>query len=460
MSGFDRELVSGSITRSVWKLAWPAVLLNLINGTHMFVDHVLVGWFVGYEGNAGIGIAWSVFMVVVALITSLFHGMSVLIARYTGKQDQDALSTVAYQTFLATVLILIFLVAPIGYALSPYILTLVHASPDVKANALPYIRVLFTCSSPLFLMFLMTFAMQACGHPKTPLLLAVLTTVLNVIFSGLLITGAGPFPKLGAMGAALATCFAPGASLLIALYLVYRRGMVLQPPKTLAVIPDLSVIRVIGRIGMPTGFQTLLLNLGGVLLYWYIGALKQGGAAQAAYALCYTQLFSVVTWTSWALRNAAGALMGQNIGAGRPQRGKKAVYTTALFGTGWAAVMGSLYWLFPRYLLGLFAQHHGPVLGFGLSLLRFLSFSGLFLSCSLALTGGLFGMGDTKKPMYIAFVSQIVVLLGLCEMHRLSGTLTAPAIWSSILISHMVRFVLTFAVFYRGKWDRVKVDLE
>jgi Na+-driven multidrug efflux pump len=121
MKKFDDELVSGSIVRSVWKLAWPVTLLNLVNGLHGFVDHVLIGHYIESTtnaGNAAIGAAWQVFLVIVVFIASLFHGMNVLISRYAGKQDRDNMSRVAYESFLAAVYILVLIVGPIGYLLS------------------------------------------------------------------------------------------------------------------------------------------------------------------------------------------------------------------------------------------------------------------------------------------------------------------------------------------------------
>jgi Na+-driven multidrug efflux pump len=117
MQHFDKELVSGSILRSVWKLSWPVTLLNLVNGTHGFVDHILVGRFVesaNNEANAAIGVAWQVFLVVVVFIASLFHGMNVLIARYAGMQDRENMGKVFYQALLMSVFLLVGVVAPVG----------------------------------------------------------------------------------------------------------------------------------------------------------------------------------------------------------------------------------------------------------------------------------------------------------------------------------------------------------
>ncbi len=462
MKPFDREIVSGSILRSVWKLSWPLVLLNLVNGLHGFVDHMLVGHFIGSAdnaANAAIGVAWQVFLVIVVFVASLFHGTNVLIARYAGRQDRRTLSNVFYSSLLCSVGVLVFVVAPLGWIIAPRLLDFVGAAPEVRVHALPYLRILFTMGAPLFLMFMLTGAFNASGDPRTPLKLGVLTTLLNILISTVLITGAGPFPAMGTTGAALGTVLAPSVSVCAGLWLVARGRMIIQPPRRYRLLPDFTVIAAVVRIGVPTGIQGVLLNIGGVFLLRYIGALENGAAAQAAYTICYAQLFSLVTWTSFGLRAAAGTLMGQNIGAGNPARGKTAVGITAVTGACWAVAIGLLFWTVPGPLLSAFNAVDEPIRGYGLSLLRHLSFAGVALAATLALTGGLQGAGETKLPMYIAFLTQIVILLSLCQGLLWAGLLTVEWVWRILVITQVSRLLLTWAVFRTEKWAHTHIEL-
>lgn len=210
MKPFDDELVSGSIVRSVWKLAWPIVLMNLINGVRGLVDQILIGHFVEHhEANTAVGLAWSFFLVVVVSLASLFQGMGVLIAQSAGKQDRTGINRILFHTGLMTVYVVLLVVIPIGYALSPWLLERMQTTDEVRAYALPYLRILFLFGLPLGINFLIGTAMQSSGDPKTPLLLIVLTTVLHLLLSSALITGIGPLPKLGVMGAALGAGLAP-----------------------------------------------------------------------------------------------------------------------------------------------------------------------------------------------------------------------------------------------------------
>jgi len=460
MKEFDDDIISGGVFRSVWKLTWPVALLQVISGMHGFVDQILVGKHVGFEGNAGVGVAWQLFLVILVSLNSLFHGMGIVIARYSGKRDAETVNKIAYNTFITALGILLFLVAPLGYWLAPRMLEWANTEQEVFEHGLSYLRVLFLASSPVFLMFLVNGAFVAAGDPRTPLKLSIITTIVHIAISYVLITGTGPFPELGVTGAAIGTCLGPIPSFLYAAYIVVQKKGIIGPPKRFNLLPDLSVIRLVARIGIPAGLQAVFLNLGGAFLIRYIGSLENSAEAQAAYTICYAQLFSLITWTGFGLRGASATFIGQNIGAGKPKRGVQGVYISAFLGLVWSAVFGLCYWFFPTQLLGLFEITDEAVVALGVTLLRYLAFSGIFVLIALAFTGGLQGAGDTKRPMIIAFLSQIVILLGICAYYEQQGQLTPNIIWSAILISHATRLILSVAIFQRGNWSSIKVELD
>lgn len=223
--------------------------------------------------------------------------------------------------------------------------------------------------------------------------------------------------------------------------------------------PDWSIIRSLFRFGLPTGIQGIAMNVGGVLMLGFIGSLPQSAAAQAAFAVSYSQLFSLITWTSVGLMGAAAAVAGQNLGANNPGRANEAVHLAARIAFAGAAVIGALFFLLPGQLLGVFGMNDPVVLEIGTQLLRVLSFSGLFIAVALTYTGGLQGTGDTRSPLYISIVSQIVVPLGICFVIRETSTLYPIHIWIAILIGHAIRCALSVLRFRQGKWRSIKVDI-
>src|SRR6266581_3544585 len=118
-SRYDRSIIAGPLRPAVWKIAWPTMLTNAIGGLQGIVDHVLVGNLVGYQANAAIGVSWQIFLVVIVFISSLFTGMSVLVARFAGAGEADKVDRVVYQAFLTAIAISLLVMAPLGYVLAP-----------------------------------------------------------------------------------------------------------------------------------------------------------------------------------------------------------------------------------------------------------------------------------------------------------------------------------------------------
>ncbi|MDF2774460.1 MAG: efflux family protein, partial [Geminicoccaceae bacterium] len=363
------------------------MLTNIIGGLQGIVDHVLVGHLVGYTGNAAIGVAWQIFLIVIAFISSLFIGMGVLVARFAGAGDEERVDRVVYQAFLTAAGISLLVMAPIGYVASPWLLDLVNAAPAVKAEALPFLRIMFLCSIGMMVFFMLSGALRSAGDARTPMVLGIALTVLNLVFNIVFIRGLGPIPAFGTAGAAIGTCIASGVLMVYALTRLLGGSWVVKFPRGQGYGPDWAIIRSLFRFGLPAGVQGIAMNVGGTLMLAFIGSVAQGPAAQAAFAVGYSQLFSLITWTSVGLMGAAAAIAGQNLGAGNPERADKAVHVAARFGVGGAAIIGAFFLLMPRQLLGVFGMNDPVVLDIGAQLLRVMSVSGLFITIALTYTG-------------------------------------------------------------------------
>src|SRR5215831_15804504 len=278
---YDRSIVEGPLPSAVWRIAWPTMLSNIIGGLQGIIDHIMVGHFVGYRGNAAIGVSWQMFLVVIVFISSLFIGMSVLVSRFAGAGNEDEVDHVVYQAFLTAMALSLGILAPIGYVLSPWLLDLVNAAPQVQAEALPFLRTMFVFSSGMMVFFMIGGALRSAGDARTPMVLGVTMTVLNIALNVVLIRGLGPIPAYGTVG-------------FYCLWRLIRGGWVVRFPHGDALKPDWDIIRSLFRFGLPAGFQGIAMNIGGVLLLAFIGSVANGAAAQAAFAICYTQLFSLI----------------------------------------------------------------------------------------------------------------------------------------------------------------------
>ena len=435
------------------------MLTNAIGGLQGIVDHVLVGNLVGYKANAAIGVSWQIFLVVIIFISSLFSGMSVLVARFAGAGDAEKVDRVVYQAFLTAIGISLGIMAPLGYFATPWLLDFVNAAPAVKAEAMPFLRIMFGFSSGMLIFFMLGGALRSAGDARTPMQLGIVMTVVNLVLNVMLIRGLGPIPAFGTRGSAMGTCITSGLIAVYALWKLWSGGWVVAFPKGRGHGPDWTIIKELFRFGLPTGIQGIAMNIGGVLMLSFIGSLAQSAAAQGAFAVSYTELFSLITWTSVGLMGSAAAVAGQNLGAGHPDRSAQAVHVAARYGLSVAAFVGLFFLFLPRQLLAVFGMHDPVVVNIGVQLLHVLSVSGLFVTVALSYTGGMQGTGDTKSPLYISMISQILVPLGICFVIQQMGKLDAIDIWLAILAGHVTRCVLSVLRFRQGKWRTIAVSI-
>lgn len=457
---YDRSIIEGSLNSAVWKLAAPTVLANIFGGLQGLIDHIIVGNVVGFKGNAAIGVSWQILLVIVAFIASIFTGMGILVARFAGEGNEDKVNRTVYQAFITAMFIAVAVIAPVGYFASPFLLNVVNAEAGVQAEALPYLRIMFLFSSGLMIYFMLSGALRSAGDAKTPMVLGIAMTLLNIFFNVILIRGFWIIPSFGTKGAAIGTCLATGIIAVYAVWKMWSGDWVVSLRNNRGYAPDWSVIRRLFKFGLPAGIQGVAMNVGGVLMLSFIGSLAESAAAQAAYAISYGQLFSLVTWTSVGLMGAAAAIAGQNLGAGQPERASSAVHTAARFGIVGSAFVGFFFFFFPSQLLGVFGMNEPAAVEIGVQLLRVLSISGVFVSVALTYTGGLQGTGDTKSPLYISIISQVIIPLGICFAFQQTISLEAWHIWFAILAGHFARCFLSIIRFNQGKWENIEVDID
>jgi putative MATE family efflux protein len=450
---FDRSIVEGPIGPAVWRIAWPTMLQNVIAGLQGIIDHAMVGHFIDYTANAAIGVSWQIILVVIVFISSVFTGMAVLVARFAGANQPDKVNRTVYQAFLTAAGCSILLAA-VGYAVAPSLLELVNAAPAVKAEALPFLRTMFLGMFGMMMFFMLSGAFRAAGDPRTPLRLGVAMTVLTIAFNIVLI------PAFGTVGAAFGTIASSSMVSLYGVWRLTRPDAVIHFERGMSKKPDFTIIRSLFKFGLPTGVQGIAMNVGGVLLLRFIGSLDQSAEAQAAYAVGYTELFSLITWTSVGLMGAAATIAGQNLGAGKPERAVEGVRVASRIGLGVAAGVGLLFVAIPSYLLAVFGMTEPLVLTLGQELLGYLAVSGFFITVALSYTGGLQGTGDTRSPLYISIVSQVVIPLGLCTLFEITRGLQPADIWLAIVIGHMARAGLSVGRFRQQKWRNIAVDIE
>ena len=247
----------------------------------------MVGHFVGFTGNAAIGVSWQIFLVVIVFISSLFTGMGVLVARATGRgrsrpRESHRLPGVPHGAGAVGRHPRAARVRALAAAARAG-----QATPQVRAEALPYLRTMFLFSIGLLMFFMLGGALRSAGDARTPLRLGAAITVLNMCLNVIFIRGAGPIPAFGTQGAAIGTVIATTLASAVAIWLMFAGKLVVHFPRSMSLRPDFTIIRALFRFGLPAGIQGVAMNIGGVMLLRFIGSLEHSAEAQAAYAVGY-----------------------------------------------------------------------------------------------------------------------------------------------------------------------------
>ena len=432
------------------------MLTNIIGGLQGIVDHALVGHLVGYTGNAAIGVALQIFIVVIVFINSLFTGMSVLVARFAGAGEEDKVDRTVYQAFLTASGLSLLVMAPLGYIFAPWLLDLVNATPAVKAEALPFLRIMFLFSIGMLVFYMLSGALRAAGDARTPMVLGVVMTVLNLVFNIVLIRGLGPIPAFGTAGSAMGTCIASGLVALYALMKLLRGGWVVRFPRHHGFKPDWQIIRALFRFGLPSGIQGIAMNIGGVLMLAFIGSLAQSAAAQAAFAVGYSQLFSLITWTSIGLMGAAAAVAGQNLGAGKPDRAEAAAWKAGLYNTMVLGVVGLGFLLFAPQLIRVFTADP-EVASHAIRCLRIVAAGFLFYGYGLVFTAAFNGAGDTRTPTWINLACFWMLELPLAWLLAHSFGLGPTGVFIAVSVAFSTLAFVSGHLFSKGHWKTKRV---
>ena len=457
---FDRAIVNGPIAPAVWMLAWPTMIQNIISGIQGVIDHALVGHLVGYTGNAAIGVSLQIFIVVIVFLNSLFTGMSVLVARFAGANKPEKVNRTVYQAFLASTVLCIGILAPLGWALAPTLLNVVHATAAVRAEALPYLRIMLVFNFGMLLFFMFGAALRSAGDARTPLRLGILLTVLNIGFNVLFIRGFGPIPSFGTAGAAMGVSLAGAVVCGICLYLLFSgrlvvtwgRGMDLRPdweghPRPLPFRPaercsgDRHERR---RHIAPALHRVSRAERPG-----------PGGLRRGLHRVVFSHHLDLHGIDGGRRHHRRAEPGRRPPRPRRPRRPHRRGYRPRR-----GRFVGALFLLIPGRLLALFGMEDPVVVGLGTQLLGFLSVSGLFITVALTYTGALQGTGDTRSPLYISIVSQIIIPLGLCAYFDATRGLHPGDIWLAILLGHATRCLLSVLRFHQGKWRGIQVDIE
>ncbi|OGC07027.1 hypothetical protein A3H38_03895 [candidate division WOR-1 bacterium RIFCSPLOWO2_02_FULL_46_20] len=446
----ERDLTSISISKAIWLLAIPMIISNLLQATYNLVNMVWVGR-LGPDALAAVAMSGNILMVVMFLMMGVAIGTTAMIARFLGAKQTAEANNVAVQSLILGFIASIVL-GVIGYYFSPWLLKVLGAGPDVLNLGIGYMRITFVGILVMFYMFFIAAILQGAGDAATPMIILGVSVLINAGLDPLLIFGIGIFPKMGVNGAALATVIAEAIGSLIALEILLKgRSRVRVTLKNVKV--DWNMMGRILKIGIPASTQMVLRGLMGLVLVAIVA--RFGTQAIAAYGVGM-RLSMLAMMPGFALGAAAATLVGQNLGAGKPERAVTSAWVAVGYYLIFMLFLAALFWFCaPQLMMGF--NNDVEVVRIGSEFLRFIAVGNAFTAVGLILGRAIAGSGDTLPTMMFTLVSLWLVQIPLAVFLARLPAFGLSGVWLAVLIAQVILMLLNAMYFQWGGWKWKKV---
>jgi putative MATE family efflux protein len=441
-------VASPTVRRQVLTLAWPAVVEQMLNMSVGLADTYIVGH-LGAAPLAAVGLSVQALNILWALFSAIGVGSTALVARHIGAGDEETSNRVAQQSILIAMVIGLLggFVLWVG---APVFLDLLGAEPDVVALGTTYLQAVASTVFLLSVLFVSSAILRGSGDTRTPMLVMLVVNGVNIVVAYSLTHGVGSLSGLGVLGSGIgaATARALGGLIMIGL-LIRGRGPVkigFHLPR-----PDPELIGRVLRIGLPTAGEQLLMRFGQVVLASFIAGL--GTVAYAAHQIAINAL-SMAYMPGFGFALAATTLVGQELGAERPDRASRSAVEAVRLVTLVMSVMGLLATIMAPQVMGVFINDPA-VIAVGVPALRIAGLSMPFLGIGFTLAGGLRGAGDTTSVLVI--LASSIWLVRVASSTWLGPLLGLAGIWVAIALDFAVRAGLLALRFRSGKWKLIEV---
>lgn len=394
--GYD--LTSGSIHRNIWYLAVPMMLEMGIQNVSQLLDAYWVGR-LGSAALAAVTISGTIRWVVNSLANGLGVGGMAVVARRIGAQNRPAAEHATWQTILLGIAISALLTG-IGLAISEPLLILLGADAYVLPLGLSYLRVTFVGIFTLILLFVINSMLRGAGDARLAMTALLIATAATIVLEPLLIFGPGPLPSLGVSGAAWGAVLGAGLGLLFqAVTLLSGKARIGINFRDLR--PDLSLMKRIIRIALPSTIQMTLRSSSRLIIVGLVGMF--GTFALAGYGVG-NRLLLMALIPCFGLGNAAGTLVGQNLGARKPKRAERSAWWVSAYSAGYMTVMALLLAAFAPSLIALF-DPTPQVVEIGTKVLRIIAPTMIASAVGVVLARSFDGAGNTVPAMFINLIT-------------------------------------------------------
>jgi len=448
--GTSIDYTTAPIGRAVIMLSVPMVMEMAMESIFAVADVFWVAH-LGANAVATVGLTESMLTIIYTVAMGLSIGAMALVSRRIGQQDHDGASRAAAQSILLGVIVAA-LIAAFAAPNAATLLRLMGASPDVIASGSLFTRVMLGGNVTVMLLFLINAVFRGAGDAAIAMRVLWIGNAINIGLGPCLIFGLGPFPELGVTGAAVATTIGRGTAVVCQLaVLLSGRGRIGFRVRDLRVDPKVMAAMV--RLSGTGTFQILLTTASYVVLIRILASF--GSAMLAGYTIAIRVIiFGILP--SYGVSNAASTMVGQNLGAGQPDRAERAVWTAARYNMVLLGVIGCIFVVAAHPIVALFTDD-ALAQPFAVTSLRIVSLGFVFYGCGMTLTQSFNGAGDTWTPTFINVFIFWIFEIPLAWMLAYGTRLGASGVPAALAIAYSMLAVISAIVFRRGGWKRMTV---
>ncbi|MCE7054600.1 MATE family efflux transporter [Algoriphagus sp. AGSA1] len=440
------DLSQGSLIRSLFTLAWPIIMANILQTAYQLIDTFWLGR-LGANAVAAVSISFPILFLVLSLGAGLTLAGTVIVSQFKGAEDAKMIDFASSQTVFVVFLISIFL-AIVGYFSASPLMSLVGAGPEILEDSVTYFKVSSFGFVFLFLFFVFQSLMRGIGNVLLPMYIVFGTVLLNLVLDPLFIFGYGSIAGFGVAGAAIASIVTQGLSAAAGLFILFR-GREGIKIKLKNMRPQFTWVKRLFELGIPASLEQS--SRAAAMTVMVMLVTSYGSEIVAAYGIG-ARILSLVIVPALGMGIATTTLIGQNIGAGQIKRAEKIgdlSATVAFFGL---TAVGLMLFLFAETLTAFFVPNDPQVIKDGARFIKIMSLSFGLLGVQQVLNGVFNGSRFTQASMLISIFSLWVVRFPVAFVLSHKTDLGFEGIWWAFPISNLVAALVAFSYYKTGYW--------
>ncbi len=450
LKGEQRDYTEGSIRKALFMLAIPMTLEMVLESVFAVVDIFFVGK-LGKEAVSTVGLTESFLTIVYSIAMGLSMAVTAMVARRIGEKNPEEAAKAGMQAALITI-ILSILVSITGIFFAGNILQLMGASAEIVNTGTNYTRVMYGGNIVIMLLFLINGIFRGAGDAALAMRSLWIANACNIILCPLLIYGLGPFDGFGLTGAALATTIGRGLGVCYQLFHLFSGKKIIKI-KWRHLAPDFPIIRSLLSIAWTATFQFMVSSASWIILARIVA--RFGSAAIAGYTVAIRIIIFFIL-PAWGMSNAAATLVGQNLGAGKPERAEQSVWKTAKYNALFMIFVSLIILFFSEQIIR-FMNSDKEVGIIASKALRIISFCYVFFGVGMVITNSFNGAGDTKTPTWISLFGFWAFQIPLAYLLAITFGLGPTGVFFAIVIAETLIAISGIIIFRKGKWKSVKI---